>query len=83
MGTTRPILERSANMPFQSFQALSWFVVWAYTLAPIAFVSALRETGIVFAVLIGVLIFGEKLNLARMAATISTLIGVVMIKIHG
>ena len=60
-----------------------WLVVWAFTLAPIALVAALRETGIVFAILIGVLIFKEKLNLARMAGTVATLIGVVMIKIHG
>ena len=43
---------------------------------------ALRETGIVFALLIGALIFKEKLNLTRMAAATATFIGVVMIKIH-
>jgi len=59
-----------------------WLVVWAFTLAPIAFVAALRETGIVFAVLIGTFILKEKLNLSRVMATIATLIGVVMIKIH-
>ena len=62
--------------------AAYWLVVWAYTLAPIAFVAALRETGIVFAVLIGTFILKEKLNLTRVVATIATLIGVVMIKIH-
>ena len=62
--------------------ATYWMVVWAYTLAPIAFVSALRETGIVFAVLIGTFILKEKLNLTQIAATIATLIGIVMIKIH-
>ena len=60
-----------------------WLVVWAFTLAPIAFVVALRETGIVFAFLIGVLVFKEKLNLTRMTAMTAILIGVVMIKIHG
>ena len=60
-----------------------WLVVWAFTLAPIAFVAALRETGIVFALLIGTLILKEKLNLTRMAAATATFIGVVMIKIHG
>ena len=63
--------------------AAYWLVVWAYTLAPIAFVSALRETGIVFAVLIGTFILKEKLNLTRVVATIATLIGVVMIKVNG
>ena len=59
-----------------------WLVVWAFTVAPIAFVAALRETGIVFAVLIGILFFKEKLNLLRMAAIMATLIGVVMIKFY-
>ncbi len=36
--------------------------VWAMTVAPIALVAALRETSILFAVLIGWLIFGEKMN---------------------
>ncbi len=35
-------------------------VVWAMTVAPIALVTALRETSILFAVLIGWLIFGER-----------------------
>jgi drug/metabolite transporter (DMT)-like permease len=60
-----------------------WLVVWAFTLAPIAFVVALRETGIVFAVLIGTFILKEKLNLTRVVATIATLIGIVMIKVNG
>ena len=63
--------------------AAYWLVVWAYTLAPVAFVAALRETGIIFALIIGVLIFKEKVNLARMAAAMATLIGIVMIKIYG
>ena len=63
--------------------AAYWLVIWAYTLAPIALVAALRETGIVFAVLIGVLIFKEKLNLAQMAAITAILIGAAMIKIYG
>jgi drug/metabolite transporter (DMT)-like permease len=36
--------------------------VWAMTIAPIALVAALRETSILFAVLIGWLIFGERMT---------------------
>ena len=34
----------------------SWVVIWAMTQAPLALVSALRETGVVFAVAIGALV---------------------------
>ena len=37
----------------------SWIVIWALTLAPLALVSALRETGVVFAVIIGVVVLKE------------------------
>lgn len=40
-------------------------VVWAMTLAPIALVAALRETSIVFGVLIGWLVFGERMSLTK------------------
>jgi drug/metabolite transporter (DMT)-like permease len=36
--------------------------IWAMTVAPIAVVAALRETSILFAVLIGWLVFGEKMT---------------------
>ncbi len=57
-----------------------WAVIWAMTVAPAALVAALRETSIVFAVLFGVLFLNEKLNLARLAATFTTLAGVVLLK---
>jgi len=60
--------------------ASSWLVIWALTLAPIALVSALRETGIVFAAIIGVVFLGEKLNLARLASITTTLIGTTLLK---
>lgn len=58
----------------------SWLVVWAYTLAPIALVSALRESGIVFAVIIGVVFLKERLNLARLASIAATLCGTTLLK---
>ncbi|MCB2128685.1 MAG: EamA family transporter [Rhodobacteraceae bacterium] len=39
--------------------------VWAMTLAPIALVAALRETSILFAVLIGWAVFGERMGAAK------------------
>ena len=48
--------------------------------SPLALVSAVRETGMVFAVLFGVFFLKERLNLARLASTCITLIGTVMIK---
>ena len=41
-------------------------VIWAFTQAPIALVTALRETSIVFALLIGVFFLKEKLDLAKL-----------------
>ena len=55
-------------------------VVWAFTQAPIALVTALRETSIVFALLIGVFALGERLDLRKVAATMATLLGAVMLR---
>ncbi|NNE24614.1 MAG: EamA family transporter [Rhizobiales bacterium] len=57
-----------------------WIVIWAMTLAPMAMVSAVRETSMIFAVLFGVFFLKERLNLARLASTAITLFGVVMLK---
>lgn len=54
-------------------------VVWSFTQAPIALVTALRETSIVFALMIGVFALGEKLNAGKAVSTILTLVGVVML----
>jgi drug/metabolite transporter (DMT)-like permease len=56
-------------------------VVWAFTQAPIALVTALRETSIVFALLIGVFFFGERLNLPKVLATFATLLGAVLLRL--
>jgi uncharacterized membrane protein len=59
----------------------AWVVIWALTLAPFALVSALRETGVVFAVLIGVVVLKERLSLARLASIGTTLIGTTVLKL--
>jgi drug/metabolite transporter (DMT)-like permease len=55
-------------------------VVWGFTQAPIAVVTALRETSIVFALLIGVVFLRERLNLAKVASTFLTIVGAVLLR---
>ncbi len=55
-------------------------VTWSFTQAPIALVTALRETSIIFALLIGVFFLKERLNLIKVFATFMTLIGVALLR---
>lgn len=55
--------------------------VWAMTHAPIALVTALRETSILFAVLIGWLIFKEPMDRAKAMAALLIVGGVVLTRI--
>lgn len=55
-------------------------ITWAFTQAPIALVTALRETSIVFALLIGVLFLKERLNLVKVFSTFTTLMGAVLLR---
>ena len=55
-------------------------VVWAFTQAPIALVTALRETSIVFSLLIGVFVLRERLDLAKVVSTAVTLAGVGLLR---
>ena len=48
--------------------AASAVAVWAMTQAPIALVAALRETSILFAVLMGWLFFGDRMDKGKIAA---------------
>lgn len=52
--------------------------VWAMTIAPIALVAALRETSILFAVLIGWLVFGERMTKGKALAA-AVIVGGVML----
>jgi drug/metabolite transporter (DMT)-like permease len=56
-------------------------VVWSFTLAPIALVTALRETSIIFALVIGAVFLREKVDLRRTAATFVTLSGVLLLRL--
>lgn len=55
--------------------------IWAMTLAPIAVVAALRETSILFAVLIGWLAFGERMDRGKAIAAAVTVAGVLMTRL--
>ncbi|MFV2002607.1 MAG: EamA family transporter [Paracoccaceae bacterium] len=56
-------------------------VVWAMTQAPIALVAALRETSILFAVLIGWWIFGERMDRGKAVAALLIVGGVMLTRI--
>ena len=62
-----------------SFVAYS-IVTWAFTQAPIALVTALRETSIVFALLIGVFFLKERVDLVKVFSTMTTLLGAVLLR---
>ena len=45
-----------------------WIAIWAFTQAPLALVAALRETSILFALLIGFVLLGERVSARRWCA---------------
>ena len=60
--------------------AAYWIVLWAMTQAPIAAVAALRETSIIFATAIGVLIFREKIDARRIAIIFMIAAGAILVE---
>lgn len=58
-----------------------WIAVWAMTVAPIALVAALRETSVLFAVLIGVVWMKEPANIGKISAAIVIVFGIVLIRL--
>ena len=55
-------------------------VVWALVLAPMAAVSALRETSVLFAAIIGVKLLGEPLGRRRITAAALVAAGIMLIE---
>lgn len=84
-GTVRRVAGRDRRLALlgggASFGAYA-LVTWAFTVAPIPLVAALRETSIAFAVLLGVLVLRERLDPAKVFATLCTLLGVVLLRFH-
>lgn len=82
-GTLRAIASRGRGVFVlgggASFLAYA-LVTWAFTQAPIALVTALRETSIVFALLIGVFFLKERLDLVKVFSTLTTLLGVILLR---
>lgn len=58
-----------------------WIAIWAFTLAPIALVAALRESSVLFAMLIAVFWLGEKANMQRWFAAVLILAGIVLMRL--
>ena len=58
-----------------------WVAIWAFTVAPLAMVAALRETSVMFAMLIGVFILGERAGLWRWVSAGLILSGVVLMRV--
>ncbi len=58
-----------------------WIVVWAMTVAPIALVSALRETSVLFAMGIGVVLMGEKAGISKGFAALLIFGGIAAIRL--
>ena len=56
-------------------------IVWCFTQAPIPLVGALRETGIIFALLIGSLFLKEKLTLVKIISIFLIFIGAILLKL--
>lgn len=54
-------------------------VLWAQTRAPLAEVAAIRETGVVFAALIGMKLFSERFGVRRLAAALVVAAGIILI----
>ncbi|WP_407925244.1 EamA family transporter [Paragemmobacter aquarius] len=55
--------------------------IWAMTFAPLAVVAALRETSILFAVLIGWLVFGERMTREKAVAALVIVAGVLLTRL--
>ena len=56
-------------------------IVWCFTQAPIPLVGALRETGIIFALLIGSFFLKEKLTLIKIISILIIFAGVALLKL--
>ena len=67
-------------MTVASFAAYA-IAVWAMTVAPLVLVAALRETSILFAVLLGWFLFGDRMDRNKVVATVLIVAGVVLTRL--
>lgn len=73
----RKILLIGGNLSYIAYV----LVLWACLSAPIAVVSALRETSVIFALLLGTLLLKEKLTVMKVVVTIIILVGVITLRL--
>ena len=59
-----------------------WIVIWAMTVAPIALVAALRETSVLFAAAIAIVILKEPLRATRIVAAVMIVTGLALIRLQ-
>jgi len=62
--------------------AAYWIAIWAMTVAPIALVAALRETSVLFATAIAVVVLKEPLAPPRLIAALMIVTGLVLIRLQ-
>lgn len=58
-----------------------WIAIWAFTQAPLATVAALRETSVLFAMMIGVFFLEEPVTAGRWVAAAMILCGVLLMRL--
>jgi drug/metabolite transporter (DMT)-like permease len=73
----RKILLIGGNLSYIAYV----LVLWACLSAPIAVVSALRETSVVFALLLGTMLLKEKLTVTKIVVTMIILAGVITLRL--
>lgn len=56
-------------------------VIWSFTKAPIALVASLRETSVIFALLLGVVVLKERLTPLKAGAVLLTLAGIIFLRL--
>tara|TARA_Y100000590_G_scaffold408730_1_gene500073 strand:+ start:471 stop:1313 length:843 start_codon:yes stop_codon:yes gene_type:complete len=82
-GLVKKILKKGKKIFFVG-GTLSYIVygtiIWAFTQASIPAVAALRETSIIFALLIGTFFLKEKFTLIKIVAVLTIFVGVILLK---
>jgi drug/metabolite transporter (DMT)-like permease len=63
-----------------SFPAYA-LVIWAMSLSPLIYVSALRETSVILAVLIGTRLLGEPFGARRIITATAVAAGVILLQV--
>jgi len=78
-----PVLWRDGSLAAAGSASAYGIVVWAMMQAPIALVGALREVSILFALLIGWRLFGERVRADKMVAGALILAGMTLMRLSG